>query len=324
MNTNGPDERRTFALALAAALVVAACGDDDDDATDASTEDTSAATDGGGSGEKVTLTVSNLPPTTEQETRDAFLVRVEEFEAANPDIDIEPSEYEWDVATFAAQMAGGTLPTVFQIPFPDARGLVERGQVADITEQVQTLPYADQFNPNVLAVAAGRRGAHLRHPVRRLRHRPALQPSDVRAGRARSRRAADNLGAGPRVRQADRRRHRAGRLRPAVAGQHGRLDAHRADVRQRRAHAGGHRRRGRGDDRQRGHASRRWSSCKSMRWEDNSMGSNFLFEWGTINQAFAAGQVGMYMSGSDVYNSLVTENEVDPASYGLTILPARR
>ena len=42
------------------------------------------------SGEKVTLSVSNLPPTTEQETRDAFLVRVEEFEAANPDIDVEP------------------------------------------------------------------------------------------------------------------------------------------------------------------------------------------------------------------------------------------
>ena len=42
------------------------------------------------------------------------------------------------------------------------------------------------------------------------------------------------------------------------------------------------------------------------------MGSNFLLEWGTINQAFAAGQVAMYMSGSDVYNSLVTENEIDP------------
>ena len=57
------------------------------------------------------LTVSNLPPATEEETREAFLTRVEEFEAANPDIDVEPSEYEWDVATFAAQMAGGTLPT---------------------------------------------------------------------------------------------------------------------------------------------------------------------------------------------------------------------
>jgi hypothetical protein len=60
---------------------------------------------------------------------------------------------------------------------------------------------------------------------------------------------------------------------------------------------------------------------KGLRWEDNSMGSNFLFDWGTINQAFAAGQVGMYMGGSDVYNSLVTENGIDPATYGLTVIP---
>jgi ABC-type glycerol-3-phosphate transport system substrate-binding protein len=60
---------------------------------------------------------------------------------------------------------------------------------------------------------------------------------------------------------------------------------------------------------------------QSLRWEDNSMGSNFLFDWGTINQAFAAGQIGMYMGGSDVYNSLVTENGIDPATYGLTVLP---
>ena len=60
---------------------------------------------------------------------------------------------------------------------------------------------------------------------------------------------------------------------------------------------------------------------QAMRWEDDSMGDNFLFDWGGINQAFAAGQVGMYMGGSDVYNSLVTENNVDPATYGLTILP---
>ena len=60
---------------------------------------------------------------------------------------------------------------------------------------------------------------------------------------------------------------------------------------------------------------------QSLRWEDNAMGSNFLLDWGTINQAFAAGQVGMYMGGSDVYNSLVTENGIDPATYGLTVIP---
>ena len=62
-------------------------------------------------------------------------------------------------------------------------------------------------------------------------------------------------------------------------------------------------------------------TLQAMRWEDDSMGDNFLFDWGGVNQAFAAGQAGMYISGSDVYNSLVTENSVDPASYGLTTVP---
>ena len=33
------------------------------------------------------------------------------------------------------------------------------------------------------------------------------------------------------------------------------------------------------------------------------MGSNFATRWGTINQAFAGGQVGMFTGGSDVYTS---------------------
>ena len=34
-----------------------------------------------------------------------------------------------------------------------------------------------------------------------------------------------------------------------------------------------------------------------MRWTDNSMGSNFSMGWSDINQQFAAGQIGMYISG---------------------------
>ena len=36
---------------------------------------------------------------------------------------------------------------------------------------------------------------------------------------------------------------------------------------------------------------------REMRWADNSMGASFLYDWGTINQDFAAGKIGMYMSG---------------------------
>ncbi len=203
---------RVMAAAIAASLVVAACGGDDDDDAAASTDDAPAATEAGGddapaatdapadAGEQVVLSVSNLPPSTEQETRDAFMTRVEEFEAANPDIDVEPSEYEWDVATFAAQMTGGTLPTVFQIPFPDTRGLVERGQVADITAQFEALPYAERFNPNVLAVAQDAAGKVYGVPFAAYGIGLHYNRQLFHGGRARSRPAADDVGRGARRR----------------------------------------------------------------------------------------------------------------------------
>ncbi len=58
-----------------------------------------------------------------------------------------------------------------------------------------------------------------------------------------------------------------------------------------------------------------------MRWTDNSMGSNFDYGWSDINQAFAAGNVGMYISGSDVYTNLVQASNIDPSIYGLAPLP---
>jgi multiple sugar transport system substrate-binding protein len=58
-----------------------------------------------------------------------------------------------------------------------------------------------------------------------------------------------------------------------------------------------------------------------MRWVDNSMGSNFDYGWSDINQAFAAGNVGMYISGSDVYTNLVQASNIDPSIYGLAPIP---
>ena len=51
------------------------------------------------------------------------------------------------------------------------------------------------------------------------------------------------------------------------------------------------------------------------------MGSNFDYGWSDINQAFAAGKVGMYVSGSDVYTNLVQASNIDPSIYGVTTIP---
>jgi ABC-type glycerol-3-phosphate transport system substrate-binding protein len=58
-----------------------------------------------------------------------------------------------------------------------------------------------------------------------------------------------------------------------------------------------------------------------MRWDDKSMGSNFDYGWSDINQAFSAGKVGMYVSGSDVFNSLVSTDKIDASIYGLSTIP---
>ena len=60
---------------------------------------------------------------------------------------------------------------------------------------------------------------------------------------------------------------------------------------------------------------------KQMRWADNSMGSNFDYGWSDINQAFAAGKVGMYVSGSDVYTNLVQASKINPEIYGVATIP---
>jgi ABC-type glycerol-3-phosphate transport system substrate-binding protein len=51
------------------------------------------------------------------------------------------------------------------------------------------------------------------------------------------------------------------------------------------------------------------------------MGANFDYGWSDINQAFASGNVGMYVSGSDVYTNLVQASSINPSIYGLAPIP---
>ncbi|PZF82471.1 ABC transporter substrate-binding protein [Jiangella anatolica] len=307
--------RRHLATVAAAAMALsltAACGSDDD-----------PAADGGGDGEGgdgVTISVSNLPPATEAATREAFLARVEEFEAANPGITIEPSEYEWDVTTFAAQLAGGTLPTTFEFPFTDGQAMIERGQLADITAEVEALPYADAFNPSVLQVAQDDAGAIYAVPT-------AAYGMGLHYNRALFEQAGLDPDAPPT--SWDEVREYADAIAEAT-GQAGFAQMSQNNtggwILTTLTYAlGGRMEDGSGDDvtatLDNEGTQRALELLRQLRWEDDSMGDNFLFDWGTINQAFAAGQVGMYIGGSDVYNSLVTENSIDPDSYGLTVLP---
>jgi ABC-type glycerol-3-phosphate transport system substrate-binding protein len=229
----------------------------------------------------------------EEAAVDAIDERIAQFEEANPDIQVETKEFTWSGTTFAAELAGGTLPDVFPIPFTDGRALIEREQIADISDLVAELPYADQFNPTIAAAGQDAEGAMWAVPVaaynqglhynRRLFEEAGLDPNDPPATWDEVREAAKAI--------ADE------------TGQAGYAHMTQSNTVDNDATVAA------------------LEMLREMRWEDDSMGSSFLYDWSTINQDFAAGKIGMYVSGGANYPNLFTQNQMDPEEYGVTVLP---
>ncbi|KRD42825.1 sugar ABC transporter substrate-binding protein [Cellulomonas sp. Root930] len=297
---------KAAALGLAAALslsTLAACSTDDEGSSDGT----------------VTIEVA-MDVGLDADAIAAFDARIEQFEKANPDIGVEHVEYTWDATTFAAGLAGGTLPDVFPVPFTDGRGLIANEQIADVSALVAELPYADRYNPNVsqagededgdiwaVPIAAYSQGLHYN---RALFTQAGLDPDDPPATwdevREDAKAIADATG---QVGYATMTQSNTGggiltTLVNAMGGSVEDFDGETAtatiDTPEMRTAL---------------------DYLRTLRWTDNSMGSNFLYDWGGINQAFASGQIGMYVSGGGNYGNLFTQNALDPSVYGLTVLP---
>ncbi|WP_425955470.1 ABC transporter substrate-binding protein [Xylanimonas sp. McL0601] len=301
-----------FGLAGAMALSLTACS------SGGSNQGDSAS-----SGGKTTLRVVSLLPGSEQAAIDAFNQQVTEFEAANPNIDIVPEEYEWKATTFAAQLAGGTLPDVFEIPFTDAKTLIANGQLADMDKQFHTLAYADKFNPAILEAGTGEDGKVYAIPAKNV----------YGIGLHYNRKLFESAGLDPDKPPTtwDQVAEDAKKIADANPGVAGYMQMSQNNTGGWQLTVQTYARGGRvqeiGSD---GKATSTLDNpatvealqwLKKMRWQDNSLGSNYLLDWGTMNEAFAAGQVAMYTSGSDVYTSMVQSNGLDPATYGLAALP---
>ncbi|PRY40772.1 ABC transporter substrate-binding protein [Umezawaea tangerina] len=282
-----------------------------------------AACSGGGGAESAdgrTLVNVSLDPGLEQGAIDAFNTRVSQFEAANPTIDLVPREYKWDATTFTTQLAGGTLPDVFTVPFTDGRGLIERKQIADISGQVAELPYAKSFNEKVAQAGSAADGRMWAVPIaahgqalhynRTLFTQAGLDPDKPPTTWEEIRSAA---------KQISERTGQAG-YAMMTSGNTGGWIATTMDYA-----FGGRTEKLDGDNAKSTvdtpEMVKALQTVRAMRWDDNSMGSNFLYEWGTINQDFAAGRIGMYVSGGGNYGSLVAQNAMKADDYGVTALP---
>ncbi|HTJ40191.1 MAG TPA: extracellular solute-binding protein [Dactylosporangium sp.] len=306
--------RTTRALAFVGALALSgtlvACGSSDDKAggSDSTTLDPNT---------KVTLNVVGLLPGAKPEAQQALAQEVTDFQKENPNITVKTHDYEWKATTFAADLAGGTLPTVFEIPFTDAKTLIANQQIVDMQAYLNSLSYASNFNKNLLQYGQGQDGHVYAIPAKSIYavglhynrdlftqagldpNKPPTSWDEVRTA---AKAIADKTGQAGFAQMS----------KDATGGWQLTVDTYA--------------RGGRMEDGKKATLNNDGTKAalqflKDLRWTDNSMGANFTYDWSGINQAFAAGKIGMYTSGQDVYTSLVQTNNINPKSYGLTMIP---
>ncbi|WP_127794756.1 ABC transporter substrate-binding protein [Agromyces sp. LHK192] len=99
----------------------------------------------------VVITVMGMPAATNTAALELFQQQVAEFEELNPDIRVVGSDVPWDAKTFAARLAGGSAPTLLRVPLTEPPSLIERGQVADIAAEASELDSFEELNPRVMA-----------------------------------------------------------------------------------------------------------------------------------------------------------------------------
>jgi len=296
----------------AGALLLTACSPDDND---------NASPGTGGDGKKIELRVATFPPGADKAAYDAFAVQEKQFEDLNPDIDVIGVEYEWTGPTFAVQLAGGSLPDVFTVPFTDSKTLLENGQLMDVTDDIKALGYTDKFNPVILDGVTGSDGkiygfprqayAMGLHYNRDLFTQAGLDPNKPPTTwdeiRTDAKIIAEKTG-------------KAGYAQMAINNTGGwQLTAETVA-------RGGRTQTENGDGTYTSTINNPGTVAAlqflhDLRWTDNSFGAKFDLDWGTINQEFAAGNIGMYTSGSDVYTALVRDFGMKPEQYGMTVVP---
>jgi ABC-type glycerol-3-phosphate transport system substrate-binding protein len=269
----------------------------------------------------VTISVGVLRPGATQEAADALNLQIDEFETKYPWITIQSEEYNWTAPTFTAALAAGTLPDVFTIPFTDGKGLIAEHQIVNIDSRVRALPYVDKFNKNVLVNGQDADGKIWAIPTqaygmsltynRTLFTQAGLDPDKPPTTWDEVKAAAKTIADKTHVAGfAEMATQNTGgwQLTTMTYALGGRMETVAEDGKVT--------------------ATLTNPATKSalqflhdVRWNDNSMGSTFDYAWGTINQAFAAGQVGMFTGGSDLYTAMVQNNALKADDYGITTIP---
>lgn len=267
------------------------------------------------------LLIGNRPPATEQARRDFFDKEVETFSAEHPDITVTVTEDGWDAQTFSARLAAGDLPTVMGVPFTEIRGLIERGQAADITTQLADVGLTEMLNPQLTSLVTGEGDKLYGVPT-----------SAYAMGLIYNRAAFTAAGLDPEKPPTtwDEVRESA-KILAESTGQYGFGQIAKDNqggwvLGAQIASRGGSLVNEAGDtatfDSPEGVAS--LELLHDMRWTDNSLSPNGLMGAQDLAQAFGAGQIGMFVLQSDAFQPLTELLGFPAADFGFTAMPTEK
>lgn len=295
-----------IASVAASALLLTACSGG---------TDTPAAEEG-----DVTLVVGGMPKATDEAALKVFNDKVAQFEDENPGITIEGSEVVYDPQTFAAQLAGGTLPAVMGVPVTEIQSLINRGQVKDLSSYFESEQVLQELNETITANVQGTDGAYYGIPVsaftlavlvnREVFEQAGLDPDvtletwdEIADAAVTITEKTDAAGLG----QLTSSNQGGWALTAMSAAFGGLIEEVDGDTVTATLDNDG--------------TAAALEYLSDLRWNKDVLGSNFLLDFDAAGPAFASGQYGMLVGASEWYNPLTRNFDMAPESYGLFPLP---
>jgi len=107
---------------------------------------------------ETTLKLGIYPEDVDTAAVEAHEYYLSEFVKLMPDVTVVKAHYKYATDTFVAMAEAGTVPTIFETWFTEPKKLISGGFVADITDELNTLGWADKMNPSIRELLSDENG----------------------------------------------------------------------------------------------------------------------------------------------------------------------
>ncbi|GAB3918072.1 sugar ABC transporter substrate-binding protein [Microlunatus endophyticus] len=267
---------------------------------------------------KVTITVGDEPTADEPAAVAQFKKSVAAFEKLYPNITVKPSTETWEAQTFNAKLAAGTLPDTMGVSLTYSQQLIQNHQLPNMTPYLKQLGMLSELNPLAAKQAEDRAGNIYTLPYglfqvglsynRKIFSEAGLDPNKPPSTWAEVQRDAKII-------------HQKV---PKVAG-YAQLTTNNTGGWMLTAMTysmGGRVLNDQGTKTTFGPATTQaLQLLHDMRWNDDSMGSQFLYNQDQIRQTFSAGKIGMVLQAPDIYGQATFTYGMKAADFGQTAMP---